>query len=102
MKFGFSVLQTRQPEIYSSGYIRYYDFVTIYDGSNDQSNQIDKLSGSLGSFSISSTAHCFTDGVKSAFIGVNGQHFGQFHALGGHFLLSFLVFKVWNHHWNVL
>ena len=33
------------------------DFVTIYDGSNDQSTQIEKLSGNLGSFSISSTGN---------------------------------------------
>ena len=31
-----------------------FDFVTIYDGSNDQSNQIRKLSGNLESFSVSS------------------------------------------------
>ena len=29
--------------------------ITIFDGSNDQSTQIAKLSGNLGSFSISST-----------------------------------------------
>ena len=34
-----------------------YDFVTIYDGSNDQSPQIEKLSGDKGSFSISSTVN---------------------------------------------
>ena len=34
-----------------------YDFVTIYDGSNDQSTQIEKLSGNLGSFNISSTGN---------------------------------------------
>ena len=34
-----------------------YDFVTIYDGSNDQSTQIEKLSGNLGSFIISSTGN---------------------------------------------
>ena len=36
-----------------------YDFVTLYDGSNDQSTQIAKLSGNLGSFSISSTGNSF-------------------------------------------
>ena len=45
MAFRFSVLQTED----------IWDFVTIYDGSNDQSTQIAKLSGNLGSFSISST-----------------------------------------------
>ena len=34
-----------------------YDFVTLYDGSNDQSTQIDKLSGNLGSFIISSSGN---------------------------------------------
>ena len=33
------------------------DPLTIYDGSNDQSNQIAKLCGNLGSFSISSTGN---------------------------------------------
>ena len=31
-----------------------HDHLTIYDGSNDQSTQIAKLSGNLGTFSISS------------------------------------------------
>ena len=35
----------------------YWDFVTIYDGLNDQSNQIEKLSGNLGSFAVSSTGN---------------------------------------------
>ena len=43
----FSLLQTENN----------YDFVTIYDGPNDQSTQIEKLSGNLGSFSISSTGN---------------------------------------------
>ena len=47
MKFIFSLSQTENN----------YDFVTIYDGSNDQSTQIEKLSGDLGSFSISSTGN---------------------------------------------
>ena len=34
-----------------------YDFVTIYDGPNDQSTQIEKLSGNLGSFDISSSGN---------------------------------------------
>ena len=34
-----------------------YDFVTIYDAPNDQSAQIEKLSGNLGSFAISSTGN---------------------------------------------
>ena len=35
----------------------YGDIVTIYDGSNDQSIEIEKLSGYLGSFGISSTGN---------------------------------------------
>ena len=35
----------------------HYDPLSIYDGSNDQSTQIAKLSGNLGSFSISSTGN---------------------------------------------
>ena len=31
--------------------------MTIYDGTNDQSNQIEKLSGNLGSFGISSAGN---------------------------------------------
>ena len=33
------------------------DFVTIYDGPNDQFELIEKLRGNLGSFSISSTGN---------------------------------------------
>ena len=33
------------------------DLLTIYDGSNEQSIQIAKLNGNLGSFSISSTGN---------------------------------------------
>ena len=32
----------------------YIDYLTIYDGPNDQSIQIEKLSGNLGSFDVSS------------------------------------------------
>ena len=34
-----------------------YDFVTIYDGTNDQSSPIGTLSGNLGSFAISSSGN---------------------------------------------
>ena len=46
----FSLLQTEWTQ-------RYSDCVTIYDGPNDQSTQIEKLSGNLGSFDISSTGN---------------------------------------------
>ena len=52
-----------------------YDFVTIYDGSNDQSTQIAKLSGNLGSFSISSTGNSLF--VKFESNG-GGQQYGFF------------------------
>ena len=35
----------------------YYDFLTIYDGPNDQSTLIGKLSGNLGNFSVLSTGN---------------------------------------------
>ena len=48
----FSFLQTQEPY---QGY--HQDPLSIYDGSNDQSTQIAKLSGNLGSFNISSTGN---------------------------------------------
>ena len=42
-------------EIWSG--VEYGDPLTIYDGSNDLSTEIEKLSGNLGSFSISSTGN---------------------------------------------
>ena len=42
-----------------------FDFVTIYDGSNDQATQIAKLSGNLGSFLISSTGNSLFVTFKS-------------------------------------
>ena len=59
MKLRFSVLQTQ------SG----YDFVTIYDGSNEESNQIQKLFGNLGSFSIKSTGNSLFVKFESDFSG---------------------------------
>ena len=49
--------QTQPPYTYSDGKLHHHDPLTIYDGSNDQSNQIEKLSGNLGSFVISSTGN---------------------------------------------
>ena len=49
--------QTQPPYTYSDGTLYHYDPLTIYDGSNDQSTQIEKLSGNLGSFEISSTGN---------------------------------------------
>ena len=54
----------------------FYDSVTIYDGPNDQSNQIEKLSGNLeiwknGIFSISSTGN-------SIFVKFESDNSGQY------------------------
>ena len=45
--------------------IDYNDFLVIYDGSSDQSTQIAKLSGNLGSFDISSTGNSLFVKFKS-------------------------------------
>ena len=51
-------MQTQIPDINTwSGITTYTDFLEIYDGSNDQSTQIEKISGNLGSFGISSTGN---------------------------------------------
>ena len=42
-----------------------YDYVTIYDGSNDQSTEIAKLTGNLGKKSISSTGTSLFVKLKS-------------------------------------
>ena len=44
---------------------KFYDFLVIYDGSNDQSTQIAKLSGNLGGFQISSTGNSLFVKFKS-------------------------------------
>ena len=49
--------QTQPPYTYSDGTLYHYDPLTIYDGPNEQSTQIEKLSGNLGSFGISSTGN---------------------------------------------
>ena len=59
--FNFQILQTG-------------DFLTIYDGSNDQSTKIVKLIGNLGSFSISNTQTSLF--VK--FISYDYGHYGGF------------------------
>ena len=64
-KFKFSFSQTESN----------WDVVTIYDGSNDQSTQIEKLSGNLGSFNISSTGKSLFVKFKSdAFVTEDGFH----------------------------
>ena len=60
----------------------YWDFVTIYDGLNDQSNQIEKLSGNLESFNISSTGNSlfviFESDVDTNYAGFLATfHFGN-------------------------
>ena len=49
--------QTQPPHTFSDGTLYHNDPLTIYDGSNDQSTQIEKLSGNLGSFGILSTGN---------------------------------------------
>ena len=49
--------QTQPPYTYSDGTLYHYDPLTIYDGSNEQSTQIEKLSGDLGSFRILSSGN---------------------------------------------
>ena len=61
MNFIFSFSQTEEPSNY--GYMA--DFLVIYDGPNDQSTQIAKLSGNLGSFSISSNGNSLFVKFKS-------------------------------------
>ena len=51
-----------------------YDWVTIYDGPNEQSNQIVKLTGSMGIFDISSTGRSLFIKFES----ISGN--GAFHA----------------------
>ena len=46
-----------------------YDFVTIYDGPNDQSTQIAKLSGNWESFGISSTGRSLFVKFESDIVG---------------------------------
>ena len=77
-EFRFSLLQTETN----------WDFVTIYDGLNDQSTQIAKLSGNLGSFSISSTGNSLF--VKFESNGW-GSYAGFFAAI--HFGSSYLNIK---------
>ena len=48
-----------------------YDFVTIYDGPSDQSTQKAKLSGNLGSFTISSTGNFMFVKFESNNAGIN-------------------------------
>ena len=58
----FPFLQTQEPFDWTDT-----DFLTIYDGPNDQSTQIAKLSGNLGSFSISSTRNSLFAKFESDF-----------------------------------
>ena len=41
------------------------DYLEIFDGQNDQSTQIEKLTGSLGSFGVSSTGNLLFIKFKS-------------------------------------
>ena len=52
-------------EYFSSPDVDVGDSLTIYDGPNDQSTQIEKLSGYLESFNISSTGNSILAKFKS-------------------------------------
>ena len=55
------------------------DTLTIYDGSNDQSTQIEKLSGSLGSFNISSNGNSLFVKFESDYEFNNDGFFATIH-----------------------
>ena len=73
------VPQTHTPYTYSDGTLYHYDPLSIYDGSNDQSTQIAKLSGNLGSFSISSTGNSLFVKFESNGAGQYGGFFATIH-----------------------
>ena len=64
------------------------DFVTIYDGPNDQSTQLEKLSGSLGSFNITSNGNSLF--VKLETDGRSYQNYGFLATIhyGNQYLIS--------------
>ena len=62
IEYRFPFLQTRALK----------DPLKIYDGSNDQSTQIDKLMGNLGSFNISSTGNFLFIRFESDYNGDDG------------------------------
>ena len=69
------------------------DFLTVYDGSNDESIQIAKLSGYLGStFSISSTG-------KSLFVQFESDHYddGSTGFLATVYYGIYYISRIWNH-----
>ena len=78
MYFCIFVSQTQKPQIQSDNSLHHFDPVTIYDGSNDQSAQIAKLSGNLGSFSISSTGNLLF--IK--FVSDANDHYHHFGSTG--------------------
>ena len=53
----FFVSQTQAALEFEDGTLHQGDPLTIFDGPNDQSTQIEKLSGNLGSFIISSAGN---------------------------------------------
>ena len=57
----------------------YGDPLTIYDGSNDQSTEIAKLSGNLGGFSISSTGNSLFVKFESNVYGNYGGFLATIH-----------------------
>ena len=64
--------------MYSDGTLFHRDPLTIYDGSNDQSTQIEKLSGNLESFGISSTGNSIFVKFESDWISNPGGKYTGF------------------------
>ena len=55
------------------------DHLTIYDGTNDQSNQIEKLSGNLGSFDMPSIGNTLFVKFESDSSNVKDGFFATIH-----------------------
>ena len=80
-----------------------YDVVTIYDGSNDQSTQIEKLSGNLGTFNITSTGNfLFVKFETDTFTSKKGFHaiihYGNPTHLNGYMKTIFNKYQAYHYH----
>ena len=80
-----------------TGIIDYKDFLVIYDGSSDQSTQIAKLSGDLGSFNISSTGNSlfvyFESDAKDGSLQYDGFH-ATIHHSNSYLNIKTLCYKI--------
>ena len=75
----YSFFQTQPPYTYSDGTLYHYDPLIIYDGSNDQSTEIEKLSGNLGSFGVSGTGNSLFIKFESNFYDNYAGFFATIH-----------------------